>query len=75
MICLACDQLGSQLRVLRVLAWRFWTICTRSLDGEGLPEGLRGREGWKSILLGGSGWVEKSWVLVLLYMLENPLRA
>jgi hypothetical protein len=25
--------------------------------GEGLPEGLRGREGWSSILLGGTGWV------------------
>jgi hypothetical protein len=23
--------------------------------GEGLPEGLRGREGWRSILLGGTG--------------------
>jgi hypothetical protein len=22
--------------------------------GEGLPEGLRGREGWRSILLGGT---------------------
>jgi hypothetical protein len=26
--------------------------------GEGLPEGLRGIEGWRSILLGGTGWVE-----------------
>jgi hypothetical protein len=29
-------------------------------------EGLRGREGWRSILLGGAGWVEESWVLGLL---------
>jgi hypothetical protein len=26
--------------------------------GEGLSEGLRGIEGWRSILLGGTGWVE-----------------
>jgi hypothetical protein len=25
--------------------------------GEGLPKGLCGREGWRSILLGGIGWV------------------
>ena len=34
--------------------------------GEGLPEGLRGREGWRSILLGGESWVEEIWVLGLL---------
>jgi hypothetical protein len=28
-----------------------------------MPEGLRGKEGWRSILLGGIGWVEDSWVL------------
>jgi hypothetical protein len=39
--------------------------------GEGLPEGLRGREGWRSILLGGTGWVEESWVLGLLWVLGN----
>jgi hypothetical protein len=38
---------------------------------EGLPEGLRGREGWRSILLGGTGWVEESWVLGLLWVLGN----
>jgi hypothetical protein len=26
--------------------------------GEGLPEGLCGIEGWRSILSGGTGWVE-----------------
>jgi hypothetical protein len=39
--------------------------------GEGLSEGLCGREGWRSILLGGTGWVEESWVLGLLWVLGN----
>jgi hypothetical protein len=39
--------------------------------GEELPEGLRGREGLRSILLGGTGWVEESWVLGLLWVLGN----
>jgi hypothetical protein len=32
----------------------FWTSSTGGpkIKGEGLPEGLRGREGWRSILLG-----------------------
>jgi hypothetical protein len=38
---------------------------------EGQPEGLHGREGWRSILLGGIGWVEQSWVLGLLWVLGN----
>jgi hypothetical protein len=46
--------------------WRFWTNCVGALEGEGLPEGLCGREGWRSILLGGAIWVEESWVLGLL---------
>jgi hypothetical protein len=39
--------------------------------GEGLPEGLRVREEWRSILLGGIGWVEESWVLGLLWVLGD----
>jgi hypothetical protein len=39
--------------------------------GEGMHEGLRGREGWRSILLGSTGWVEESWVLGLLQVLGN----
>jgi hypothetical protein len=39
--------------------------------GGGLLEGLHGREGWRSILLDGTGWVEESWVLGLLWALEN----
>jgi hypothetical protein len=39
--------------------------------GEGLTEGLHGREGWKSSLLGGTGWVEESWVLRLLWVWET----
>jgi hypothetical protein len=39
--------------------------------GEGLTEGLRGREGWRSILLDGIGWVEEIWVLGLLWVLGN----
>jgi hypothetical protein len=39
--------------------------------GEGLPEGLCGREGWRFILLGSIGWVEESWVLGLLWVLGN----
>jgi hypothetical protein len=54
---LACAQLCSQLQVLRVPAWRFYTNCTGALEGEGLSEGLRGREGWGSILLGCAGWI------------------
>jgi hypothetical protein len=38
---------------------------------EGLPKGLRGRGEWRSILLGGTDWVEESWVLGLLWVLEN----
>jgi hypothetical protein len=37
--------------------------------GDRLPEGLHCREGWRSILLGGTGWVEESWVLGLLWVL------
>jgi hypothetical protein len=33
---------------------------------EGLPEGLRGREGWRFVLSCGARWVEESWVLGLL---------
>jgi hypothetical protein len=40
--------------------------------GEGLPEGLRDKEGWRSILLGGTSWVEESSVLGLLWVLGNP---
>jgi hypothetical protein len=40
-------------------------------QGEGLPEGLCGRERWRSILSGGIGWVEESWVLGLLWVLGN----
>jgi hypothetical protein len=36
--------------------------------GKGLPEGLCGREGVRSILLGGKGWVEERWVLGLLWV-------
>jgi hypothetical protein len=44
----------AQLRLLRVPALRLWTSCAGGpkIKGEGLPEGLRGREGWSSILLG-----------------------
>jgi hypothetical protein len=31
-----------------------------TLEGEGFPEELHGREGWRSILLVGAGWVEES---------------
>jgi hypothetical protein len=39
--------------------------------GEEPPEGLHGRERWRSILSGGTGWVEESWVLELLWVLGN----
>jgi hypothetical protein len=45
--------------------------CTIENKGTGLPEGLRGREGWRSILLGSTGWGEESWVLILLWVLGN----
>jgi hypothetical protein len=38
---------------------------------EGMPEGLHDREGWRSILLGGTEWVEESWVLGLLWVFGN----
>jgi hypothetical protein len=39
--------------------------------GEVLLEELCGREGWRSILSDGRGWVEESWVLGLLWLLGN----
>jgi hypothetical protein len=39
--------------------------------GERLPEGLCGGEGWRSILLGGIGWVEERWGLGLLWVMGN----
>jgi hypothetical protein len=43
--------------------------------GEGLPEGLHGREGWRSILSGGTSWVEESWVLWIVVGVGKPVRA
>jgi hypothetical protein len=56
---------SSNIEILDQLCWRPWK------EGEGLPEGLCGREGWKFILSGGTGWVEESWVLGLLWVLGN----
>jgi hypothetical protein len=59
---------------MRVPTLIFWTSCIGALEGERLLEGLHGREGWRSILLGGAGWVEEIWVLGLLQVLGNPMR-
>jgi len=51
---LDCALVFSQLRVLRVLALRFWTIYVGGpkIKGEVLSKGLHCREWWRSILLG-----------------------
>jgi hypothetical protein len=56
---------SSTIVILDQLCWRCWE------EGDVPPEGLCGREGWRSILLGGTGWVEEIWVLGLLWVLGN----
>jgi hypothetical protein len=56
---------SSSIEILDQLCWR------PQNKGEGLPEGLHGREGWRSILLGDTSWGEESWVVGLLWVLGN----